>query len=56
MGKFSISFTLGKVGTLHGANIKHNNRKFTAVNADDKKYGECDFPTTGCPRFVSLTF
>ena len=32
MEKFSISFTLGKAGALHGANLKHNNRKFTAAN------------------------
>ena len=36
----SISFTLGKAGALHGANIKHNNRKYTAVNANDKKSTE----------------
>ena len=37
MEKFSISFTLGKAASLHGANIKHNNRKFIAVNVDEKK-------------------
>ena len=40
MEKFSISFTLGKAGALHGANVKHNNRKFTAANVDDKKSAE----------------
>ena len=40
MEKFSISFTLGKAGALHDANVKHNNRRFTAANADDKKSTE----------------
>ena len=40
MEKFSISFTLCKAGALHGANVKHNNRKFTASNVDDKKSTE----------------
>ena len=37
MEKYSISFTLGKAASQHGANIKHNNRKFTAVNVDEKR-------------------
>ena len=37
MEKFSISFTLGKAASQHGANIKHNNRKFTAANVDEKR-------------------
>jgi len=40
MEKFSISFTLGKAGALHGANIKHNNRKFTAANVDEKRIAD----------------
>ena len=30
--KFSISFTLGKAGAAHGANVAHNNRQFLAPN------------------------
>lgn len=37
MDKFSISFTLGKAGSTHGANVNHNNRKFTAANVDEKR-------------------
>ena len=37
MEKFSISFTLGKAASQHGANVKHNNRKFTAANVDEKR-------------------
>ena len=37
---FSISFTLGKAASLHGANIKHNNRKFTATNVDEKRIAD----------------
>lgn len=40
MEKFSISFSLGKAGALHGANIKHNNRKFTAANVDEKRIAD----------------
>ncbi len=40
MEKFSISFTLGKAASLHGANIKHNNRKFTAANVDEKRIAD----------------
>ena len=32
MERFSISFTLGKASTEHGANVAHNNRKFLADN------------------------
>ncbi len=32
MERFSISFTLGKASTEHGANVNHNNRKFLADN------------------------
>ncbi len=32
MVKFSISFTLGKAGSPHGANVAHNNRQFIAPN------------------------
>ena len=40
MEKFSISFTLGKAASQHGANIKHNNRKFTAANVDEKRIAD----------------
>ena len=40
MEKFSISFTLGKAASQHGANIKHNNRKFTAENVDEKRIAD----------------
>ena len=40
MEKFSISFTLGKAASLHGANVKHNNRKFTAANVDEKRIAD----------------
>ena len=32
MEQFSISFTLGKAGSPHGANVAHNNRQFLAPN------------------------
>ena len=32
MERFSISFTLGKASTEHGAKVNHNNRKFLADN------------------------
>ena len=31
---YSISFTLGKASNPHGANLRHNNRKFYAPNID----------------------
>ncbi|MBR3043422.1 MAG: plasmid recombination protein [Oscillospiraceae bacterium] len=34
MKNLSISFTLGKACAVHGSNIQHNNRKFTAENVD----------------------
>ena len=37
MKSFSVSFTLGKAASEHGANISHNNRKFTAANVDEKR-------------------
>ena len=40
MEKFSISFTLGKAASVHGANVKHNNRKFTATNVDEKRIAD----------------
>ncbi|MBR3045201.1 MAG: plasmid recombination protein [Oscillospiraceae bacterium] len=40
MEKFSISFTLGKAASQHGANIRHNNRKFTAANVDEKRIAD----------------
>ena len=40
MEKFSISFTLGKTASQHGANIKHNNRKFTAANVDERRIAD----------------
>ena len=40
MEKFSISFTLGKAASQHGANIKHNNRKFTAANVDERRIAD----------------
>lgn len=36
MERYSISFTLGKASDPHGANIAHNNRKFTAANVCDR--------------------
>lgn len=40
MNSYSISFTLGKASVAHGANLDHNNRKFTAANIDAKRSGE----------------
>ena len=40
MESFSVSFTLGKAASEHGANINHNNRKFTASNVDEKRIGD----------------
>ena len=37
MSDFSISFTLGKASAVHGGNIHHNNRDFTAPNVDPDK-------------------
>lgn len=37
MERFSVSFTLGKAASEHGANVNHNNRKFTAANVDEKR-------------------
>ena len=37
MNTFSISFTLGKASSPHGANLRHNNRKFLASNIDPKR-------------------
>ena len=34
MDAYSISFTLGKASNPHGANLRHNNRKFLAPNID----------------------
>ena len=36
MDRYSISFTLGKATEQHGANIEHNNRRFTAANVDER--------------------
>ncbi len=37
MKNLSISFTLGKGLAVHGSNIQHNNRKFTAKNVDETR-------------------
>jgi hypothetical protein len=34
MSKLSCSFTLGKAGKAHGANIEHNHRDFISSNVD----------------------
>lgn len=38
MQNLSISFTLGKGLAVHGSNIQHNNRKFTAKNVDETRF------------------
>ena len=40
MEQFSVSFTLGKASAMHGANVRHNNRDFTAANVDDQRTAE----------------
>ena len=40
MDRYSISFTLGKASDPHGANLAHNNRKFTAANVHEARSGE----------------
>lgn len=40
MEQFSVSFTLGKASAMHGANVSHNNRKFTAANVDEKRIAD----------------
>jgi hypothetical protein len=40
MAKLSTSFTLGKAGSAHGANVEHNNREFLADNIDANRI--CD--------------
>ncbi len=40
MQALSTSFTLGKASVQHGANVEHNNRKFTAGNIDAKRSGD----------------
>lgn len=37
MDAYSISFTLGKASNPHGANLRHNNRKFYAPNIDPSR-------------------
>ena len=37
MDSYSISFTLGKASNPHGANLRHNNRKFYAPNIDPSR-------------------
>ncbi len=37
MEQFSVSFTLGKASAMHGANLAHNNRTFTAANVDETR-------------------
>ena len=37
MDAYSISFTLGKASNPHGANLRHNNRKFLAPNIDPSR-------------------
>lgn len=37
MDAYSISFTLGKASNPHGANLRHNNRKFLAANIDPQR-------------------
>ena len=40
MDRYSISFTLGKASDPHGANLAHNNRKFTASNVHESRSGQ----------------
>ena len=40
MEQFSVSFTLGKASAMHGANLNHNNRKFTASNVDETRISQ----------------
>lgn len=40
MDSYSISFTLGKASHPHGANLRHNNRKFLAANIDPTRTKE----------------
>ena len=40
MEQFSVSFTLGKASAMHGVNLNHNNRKFTAANVDETRISE----------------
>lgn len=40
MDAYSISFTLGKASHPHGANLRHNNRKFLAANIDPTRTKE----------------
>lgn len=40
MDAYSISFTLGKASHPHGANLRHNNRKFLAANIDPSRTKE----------------
>ena len=40
MEQFSVSFTLGKASAIHGANLNHNNRKFTASNVDETRISQ----------------
>ena len=40
MDAYSISFTLGKASCPHGANLRHNNRKFIAANIDPSRTKE----------------
>ena len=40
MDRYSISFTLGKASDPHGANLAHNNRKFTAANVHESRSGQ----------------
>ncbi len=37
MDRYSISYTLGKASDPHGANLAHNNRKFTAANVQESR-------------------
>lgn len=37
MDAYSVSFTLGKASNPHGANLRHNNRKFLAANIDPSR-------------------
>ena len=51
METFSVSFTLGKAGAAHGANVAHNNRKYLA-DMYSRNWSDAAF-LTGRRRTVS---
>ena len=40
MNSLSCSFTLGKAGSVNGANVEHNNREFVADNVDPNRISD----------------